>query len=530
MIFINTKINNIVLPNKKSANIFAAFKIKQSMTLFKITIRFIGFTLIGLFSLMALSAGIAFLDHYDSSFFPLLISAGITLMAGLGGVLFTRPQQRIELKAGYLIVTGCWVAACLFGALPFVLYGHEFSFINALFESVSGFTTTGASILNDIEAVPKGLLFWRIATAWIGGIGVVSLVSILISTHNDMKSQLACMELSSIAKEYYRGRRKQFIYRILTVYVGLTLASTYGLHLAGMTWFDAAAHAMSACSTCGFSTKNLSIAEFNNPTMETILIVSMLLASINFSLIFSTFWPSGSNRKNLFNTKIVKVFLGMVLLGTLCMTANLLITKTYSSFGEAFRMAAFQMCSITTTTGFATTDTNLWPAFTQAILIVGSLVCGCSGSTSGGMKIDRLWFTLRGAKEMVKTFSHPNKYDYVRMDGNTKREEEVSSVISFIMLYILIVGVGMVVYTLSGMDFLTGMSASIACMGNVGPGFGIVGSMGNYAGLSVFLKAFSILLMLLGRLEIYPFLIVLGCVVKRISSSPKHTISQREFS
>ena len=500
------------------------------MDIFKITIRFIGFTLIGLFTLIFLSAVIAFFNHQDGSFFPLLISAGITLIAGLGCVLSTKPNRRIDLKAGYFIVTGCWVAACLFGALPFVLYGHEFGFVNAWFESVSGFTTTGASILNDIEAVPKGLLFWRIATAWIGGIGVVSLVSILISTHNDMKSQLACMELSSIAKEYYRGRRKQFIYRILTVYVGLTLASTYGLHLAGMSWFDASTHAMSACSTCGFSTKNISVAAFDSPVIEAILIVSMLMASINFSLIFSTFWPSGPNRKNLFNTKIVKVFLGSVLLGILYMTANLLITNTYSTFGEAFRVAAFQMSSITTTTGFATTDTNLWPSFTKAILIVGSLVCGCSGSTSGGIKIDRVWFTLKGTGEMFKTLSHPNKYDYVRMDGSTKTEEEVSSVISYIMLYMVIVAFGMVAYALSGMDFLTGLSASIACLGNVGPGFGVIGSMGNYAGLSDVMKLFSTVLMLLGRLEFYPILIVLGSVVRKVFLSPTRTIGSMESS
>ena len=488
------------------------------MGIFKITIRFIGFTLLGLFLLLVLSAVIAFLDRQDSSFYPLVISAGITLVAGLGCVFSTKPQKKIELKAGYFIVTGCWVAACLFGALPFVLYGHEFSFVNAFFESVSGFTTTGASILNDIEAVPKGLLFWRIATAWIGGIGVVSLVSILISTHNDMKSQLACMELSSIAKEYYRGRRKQFIYRILTVYVGLTVASMCGLHLAGMTWFDAATHAMSACSTCGFSTKNTSIAAFDSPVIEAILIVSMLLASINFSLIFSTFWPSSSNRKNLFNTKIVKVFLGAVLIGILFITAKLWLTKSYNSFGEAFRVAAFQMCSITTTTGFATTDTNLWPAFCMGILLVGSMVCGCSGSTSGGIKIDRVWFALKGTVEMIKTLSHPNKYDYVRMDGHIKTENEVSSVITFIMLYIGIVAIGMVVYTLSGMDYLTGLSASIACLGNVGPGFGVIGSMGNYAGLSDSMKIFSTVLMLLGRLEFYPILIVIGSMAGKTVS------------
>lgn len=487
----------------------------QGMNIFKSTIRVIGFTLLGLFVLMMFAALIAYLDHHDGSLYALLISSGITLAAGLGSVLGTKPIQRIDLKTGFFIVTGCWVAACSFGAVPFVLYGHEFTLVNALFESVSGFTTTGASILNDIEAVPQGLLFWRIATSWIGGIGVVSLVSILITTRNDKHSQLAGLELSSIAKEYYRGRRRQFIYRILAVYVGLTLASTYGLHLAGMRWFDAITHAMSACSTCGFSTKNLSVAAFDNVTVEAILCISMLLASVNFSLIFSTLWPSGPNRKNLFNTKIVRVFLGSVLLGILCMTLDLWMTKTYGTFGEAFRVASFQMCSITTTTGFATADTNLWPAFCKGIIFIGSLICGCSGSTSGGIKIDRVWFALRGTTEMVKTLSHPSKHDYVRVDGVTKTEEDVSSVISFIMLYLAIVVLGMVVYALCGMDFQTGLSASIACVGNVGPGFGVVGSMGNYAGLSDPLKLFSTVLMLLGRLEIYPFLIVLRCLFEK---------------
>ena len=491
----------------------------ETVIILKTTIRFIGFALLGIFLLMVFSMVAAVMNDHDESLYPLLISSGITLVFALACILFTKRNHRIDLMTGFSIITGCWVAACLFGALPFVLYGHEFNFVNAFFESVSGFTTTGASILNDIEAVPKGLLFWRIATSWIGGVGVVSLVSIVVSTRNDSHSQLAGMELSSIAKEYYRGRRKQFIYRILVVYVGLTLASTYCLHLAGMTWFDAVTHAMSACSTCGFSTKNISVAAFDSPAIEAILIVSMLLAGINFSLIFSTLWPSGSNRKNLFNTKIVRVFLGFVLVGTICIAADLLITKTCTSFGEAFRVAAFQMCSITTTTGFATTDTNLWPAFSMAILIVGSLVCGCSGSTSGGIKIDRVWFALKGTTEMLKTLSHPNKYDYVRLDGSTKTEEDVSSVISFIMLYMVFVGLGMLVYTLSGMDFLTGMSASIACLGNVGPGFGVIGSMGNYADLSDFLKLFSTAWMLLGRLEIYPFLIVIGKLTHKNYSS-----------
>jgi len=344
---------------------------------------------------------------------------------------------------------------------------------------------------------------------------VVSLISIVISSSNDRHSKMAAVELSSIAKEFYKGRRKQFVYRILVVYVSLTMITTVALRWAGMTWFDAACHAMSACSTCGFSTKNLSIAAFNSPVVEGILIIAMFLAGVNFSLLFSTFWPTGVNRRNIFNTAIVRVFFFAVLAGTLGLSVDLWMTKTVGSFGEAIRTSAFQMCSIATTTGFATADTNIWPNFCKGILFIGSLICGCSGSTSGGIKIDRVWFALKGFREMMKSLINPNKYDYVRVDGHSKKGNEISAVMGFIMLYILIVAFGMVVYTMCGMDFETGLSAAIASMGNVGPGFGEIGSMGNYAGLSNFLKMFSTVLMLLGRLEIYPIFIVVGSLGRK---------------
>ena len=485
------------------------------MKTFSITIRFIGFTLLSIFLLVTVSTVVAGVDHFDSSFRPLLISACIALVCGVCCVGFTKARQDVSIIEGYFVVTGCWLAACLFGSLPFILYGHEFSVVNALFESVSGFTTTGASILTDIEALPRGLLFWRIATAWIGGIGVVSLVSIVISVSKDRHSMIETAELSSIARDYYRGRRRQFVYRILVVYVVLTLATFFALHLAGMNWFDAATHAMSACSTCGFSTKNISVAFFDSALIEGILIVAMLLAAINFSLIFSTFWPSASNRKNIFNTKIVKVFLGMLFLGVVGLSLKLRLSGIYDSFPEALRVSAFQLCSISTTTGFATADTNLWPSFCKAILCVGALICGCSGSTSGGIKIDRFWLALKGCSEVFQSLTNPHKYSYVRTDGSTKSEGEIASVMTFIMVYLMIMFAGAIVYFFFGMDFRTGLSASIACIGNVGPGFGEVGSMGNYAGLSPFLKLFSVALMLLGRLEIYPFLIVFGKMVTR---------------
>ena len=485
------------------------------MRSFKITIRFIGFALMGVCIMMMISALVAFLSHRDASMYPLLLSAGITFACGLTCLLTTKPQHNIGILDGYFIVTGCWLASGLFGALPFLFYGEVFNVINALFESISGFTTTGASILTEIESLPKGLLFWRMATSWIGGVGVVSLVSIVISSNNDRHSKLAAVELSSLAKEFYQGRRKQFVYRILTVYIGLTILVSIALQLVGVTWFDAVTHAMSACSTCGFSTKNASIASFGDLRVELILIVAMLLAGINFSLIFSTFFPNKTNRKNIFNTKIVRVFLGAVAIGIITMSIDLVVSGTYHSFGKALRVSTFQMVSIATTTGFATDDTNLWPGLCKGVIIIGSLICGCSGSTSGGIKIDRVWFALRGTREMLRSLTDPNKYDYVRLDGHAKASDEISSVIGFIMLYLMIVGIGMVVFTLGEMDFSTGMSASIACVGNVGPGFGPIGSMGNYAGLSTFQKGFSVILMLLGRLEIYPILIVLANIIRR---------------
>ncbi len=465
--------------------------------------------------LIGVSVLIAYFNHKDESLVPLLLSGGITLVAAVCCLAFTKPGRRISLMDGYSIVTGCWVASCLFGALPFLFYGHEFNVVNALFESVSGFTTTGASILNDIEGLPKGLSFWRIATAWIGGIGVVSLISLVISANNDRRSVMATVELSSIAKEYYKGRRKQFVYRILTVYVVLTLVTFFSLHLAGMGWFDAATHAMSACSTCGFSTKNNSVTFFDSPAIEAILIVSMLLAAINFSLLFSTFWPNASNHKTIFNTKIVRVFVGLLAFGVVLMSIELMRNGTCDTVGAAVRAAAFQLVSISTTTGFATADTNLWPPLCIALLMIGSLVCGCSGSTSGGIKIDRILFAFRGIAETISSLVNPNKYDYIRIDGHTKQQEEIGSILSFILLYLFIVATGSVLYTMGGMDFHTGLSASIACMGNVGPGFGEVGSMGNYAAIPTYLKIFSMVLMLLGRLEIYPILIVIGSLGRR---------------
>lgn len=468
----------------------------------------------GVSLLMFLSAFIAFKNGMDDSFDPLVFSAMVTLLGGCFAIIATKPQEDMGHEEGFCIVTGCWVAACAFGALPFLMFGGEFTFINAFFESVSGFTTTGASILNNIEALPMGLQFWRIATAWMGGIGIVALVSLVIPTQQDRHCVLASAELSDLAKSYYGGRKKRFVYRMIAVYLIITSSSAIALRLTKMPWFDAVTLAMSACSTCGFCTKNLSVGFYNSWVVEAILIVAMLLGATNFSLLFSTVWPDKRTHKNLFNTQVVRWFLSLVAIAVLVVTANLYFSGYYSTFPKALRMAAFQVCSLSTTTGFATADTNLWPPCSIGILILCSLVCGCSGSTAGGMKMDRFVIVIKSLKGMINTLIGISNVNQTKLDGQLKTEENVSSIVAFMGTYMLIVAIGTLLFAIS-MDFKTSVTASIACMGSVGPGFGAVGSMGNYAGLMGFQKVTAMLIMLLGRVEIFPMLIAIKCLFKR---------------
>ena len=478
------------------------------------TLRYAGFSLIGVALLMFLSAFIAFKNDMDESFNPLVFSAMVSFLSGFFAIITTEPQENMSVEEGYCIVTGCWITACSFGALPFLIYGGEFTIVNAFFESVSGFTTTGASILNDIEALPKGLQFWRIASAWIGGIGIVTLVSLVILGQHDRHSVLASAELSDLAKSYYGGRKKHFIYRMLIVYLIITSSSAIALRLTRIPWFDAVTLAMSACSTCGFCAKNLSVGFYDNWMVEAILIVAMLLGATNFSLLFSTVWPDKRTHKNLFNSQVIRWFLALVGIAIIVVTANLYLNGICSTLPKALRLAAFQVCSLSTTTGFATTDTNVWPLGSMSILILCSLVCGCSGSTSGGIKMDRLVIALKSIPGMTKTLIGARNVNNIKVDEETKTEGKVTSVITYMALYFSIIAFGTVIFALS-MDFKTSLSASIACMGSVGPGFGAVGSMGNYAGLLGFQKVAAMIIMLLGRVEILPMLIAFRSIFQQ---------------
>ncbi|MBO4571536.1 MAG: TrkH family potassium uptake protein [Bacteroidales bacterium] len=469
---------------------------------------YIGMSLLLVSALMAVSCAIAFFTPGDDSRVPLLYSTVITALAGSFPLIFVRRSSyRLNFKEGNCIVVLAWCFACLFGMIPFLMYGKEFTFINALFESVSGFTTTGASILNDIEALPKGLLFWRISTAWTGGVGIVTLFSMTFIPRFN-KRILAGAEISNVAMQPLKGERNVlFANKMLVTYITLTIATIASLRLSGMEWFDAVTNAMSACSTCGFCVRNDSIAYYDNPAAECVLIVAMLAAGIHFGIIFLTF-VKGSH-KNVFKSEVTKVFLLLVGCAIAAITVDLLVRGGYSSFWGALRAASFQVASISTTTGFATKDTTLWPPMSMAVLLVCSLICGCSGSTAGGIKIDRVLLAYKAVRGKVIKATSQRVVLPVRMDGVTRSDEQVCEAFGYIFCYLIIVALGGFINIACGLDFTTGVSASVACIGNVGPGFGDVGSMSNYAGIPVLVRLSSMVEMIVGRLEIFPVLYLL---------------------
>ena len=327
------------------------------------------------------------------------------------------------------------------------------------------------------------------------------------------KTTLSGAEISTVARESLAGEKNgSFANRMLITYIALTFVTLFSLKLTGMGWFDATTNAMSACSTCGFCTRNTSIAFYANPAAETVLTVAMLAAGVHFGILFLAF-IKGSPRF-IWKSETIKVFLSLVGIAIVIVTTDLMLRGHYSSFAQALRDASFQVASISTTTGFATQDTTLWPPLSMSVLIICSLICGCSGSTSGGIKVDRAILAAKGIYRKVKLTVEPNGIYFVRVDGRARSEEQISDAYGYIFCYLILMVVFAAVNIAFGEDFTTGVTASIACIGNVGPGFGDVGSMSNYSDFPAILKFTGMIEMLIGRLEIFPVLYLFRSIKK----------------
>ncbi|MBR3793262.1 MAG: TrkH family potassium uptake protein [Alistipes sp.] len=468
---------------------------------YSVVIRYIGMVLLVLAAFMLASAGISYVSNVDSAYTPLIMSSLLTLLMGCFPLIFVPRTDRISQKEAYCIVVGAWVVASVVGMFPYLMWGGEFTLVNAWFESVSGFTTTGASILNDIEALPRGLLFWRMATCWIGGIGVVMFALVILPAIGKSKMMLSNFELSSLAKDNFNLYRTPTVVRIvLLVYVGLTVVTTLLLKLCGMTWFDSVCHAMSACSTCGFSTKNLSIGWYDSLSVELVLIFAMIMAGLHFGLIFATL---RRQRNNIFRSEIARTYFAVIGVSALLIGISLWMADIYPNIFASMRDALFHTVSLITTTGFATADCNTWTSFAIMILIFCSVVCACAGSTSGGMKMDRLLLALKMLRNRLNSQQHPNAVIRTKVDGVAQDKNMLNSVMVYIVAYMLLILAGAFVNTMFGCDLQSGFSASVACLGNVGPGFGEVGTMDNYSSMPAILKMNQTLLMMFGRLEIF---------------------------
>lgn len=465
-----------------------------------VVLRYVGIILLVIALFMLLSAGVSLANNTDSGFYPLLLSSLLTALLGAFPLIFVDRVEQLSSKEGYCIVVSSWLLACFVGMFPYLIWGGEFTLVNAWFESVSGYTTTGASILTDVEALPRGMLFWRSCSTWLGGVGVVMFALLILPSLGTNKALLTNVELSSMAKHNYHYKASMIAQILLFIYVGITCCSTVALKLAGMNWFDALTQSMSAVATSGFSTKNASIAYFDSVAVEIILIITMLLASLHFGVIYATIT---GKRNNLFRSEVSRCYFLIVAVAVVLVTLSLYFGDIYPTIPKALRYASFQVVTLISTTGFATADTNLWTPMAIVLLIFVSIVCGCAGSTTGGIKTDRFLLAIKTLRMRFSLQQHPNAVMHARIDGNVLEEKVVNTAMTFIVAYFILMFIGTIVGTMCGVDLETSFTASVACIGNVGPGFGEVNSMGTYAGLPSVMKFSSTMLMLLGRLEIF---------------------------
>ncbi len=452
---------------------------------------------------MLASAGVSLTQGVTHAFTALLAAAGITFVIGAVPVVAFPREKNISNKESYCIVVGAWLASCVVGMLPYLLWGAPFGLTGAWYESTSGFTTTGSTIIVDIDSMPAGLLFWRSCTSWIGGLGVVMFAMIIMPVLGRSRMMVSHVEMSSLARDDYKYTSGKIIRILLGVYLGLSAACCAALMVAGMGWFDAVNHAMATVATGGFSTHNLSIAWWNSPAIETVTMVFMAAAGIHFGVIFATLT---GRRNNIFRSEVVRYWVLCLVAMTFMIAASVTANGTYDSWWEALRFSSFQTVATATTTGFVAADTNVWGPLAMVVLMLAGIQCACAGSTSGGLKADRVYLAAKVLRHQIRQQQHPNAIIRIKLSGVTQESSSLGFAMLFIVAYFFMMGVGTIVFAACGYDFSSAFSMAVGNLSNVGTGFGEAGGFAGATHLSPGLMWFSTLLMLLGRLEIFGLL------------------------
>ncbi len=478
----------------------------------KVIFRIIGILLFIEAAFLLGSIGVS-LFYGEDTVKPLLYSFGIIALTATILVTFCKGGERsISRKDGYVVVTMCWVVFSLFGTLPYILTDSIPSFTDAFFETMSGFTTTGATILQDIESLPKSILFWRMMTHWVGGLGIVFFTVAVFPMFGLNDINLFSAESVGPIRSKLHPRISVTARWILTIYIALTIACTLSLHFAGMGWFDAVCHSMSTIATGGFSTKQASIAAFNSPAIEYVLTFFMFVSGVNLSLLYLAIFkvrPKVLLRDTEFRTYIFVVAIFSLVIGV-----GLFFTSELAA-ADAFRASLFQVVSLQTTTGFATVNYAVWKPLLWLLLCALMFIGACSGSTSGAMKCARISILFKVMWNEFKRIVHPNAVIPVRMTGRIIPSAVQSAILAYTVIYIFMLVAGLFVNMAFGVDFLDAFSLSVASVGNVGPALGNYGPMDSFALLPPLVKWFCAFQMLVGRLEFFAVLLLLTPVFWR---------------
>lgn len=440
---------------------------------------------------------------YGETVMNFVISIAATGAAGGILLLFKPRTSAISSRDGYAAVGLAWIFMGLFGALPFVISGDIPDYVDAVFETISGLTTTGSSILPNVEALSRGGLFWRSFTHWIGGMGVLVFIMAVLPTGDEHSMHIMRAEVPgpTVGKLVPRARETARI--LYFIYGALTIIETVLLMLGGMSFYDALLHAFATAGTGGFSTRAASVAAFNSLYIEMVIAFFLVLFGINFNLYY--FVIIGQVKEAL-KSEELHCYFALIAAATLSIAAG--ISKMYGGFGTALRHAFFNTMSIVSTAGFGTADFVQWPEYAQYILVLLMFIGGCAGSTGGGLKLSRVMLLVKTAGADVVQMLHPREVRRVQMDGKRVDAATTKAVYSFFFLYVLIIVVTGLLISVDGYDFTVNFTAALSSMSNIGPGLSIIGPSGNFAIFSTFSKIVLTIVMLLGRLEIYPLVIL----------------------
>ncbi len=468
---------------------------------FKLILRITGTTLLVGAATVLLPLFVALLYREDPT--PYLYTLAIIVPLGLVFRYLPKSNASFFAREGFFTVALIWILFGLFGALPLWFSGYYNSFVDCIFESVSGFTTTGATVLTAVEHLPRGILFWRSCTHWLGGMGVLILTTALLPSLGISSTYLIRAESPGPITSKLVPKASQSSKILYTIYLVLTLLEVFALRIAGMPWFDAVNHALSTAGTGGFSVRNSSIASYASPAIEWVIIIFMLLFSINFSMYFLLLC---GKVKRVLQSDELRFFLTLVLLGTAAIAVN--IRALTDSLGQAVRQAAFQVLTVMSTSGFASADFDLWPEFSRMLLIVLMLVGACAGSTGGGMKCARILLLLKSVRREIHSIIHPRAVSVVKLDGETVGEHTISSTQNYFVTTIFFLFFATLIVCFDGFSFTTNLTAVIACVTNTGPGLDAAGPMCNFSAFSPVSKIVLSFCMIVGRLEVFPMLVL----------------------